>query len=249
MDVSVLVTAAAALMGVLLGGQLTDRSQRRLLKEAREGEAARERSAALRVACSHMLATQRTLRKAIQYEDIEFELVSPPDGGSVPRATGEALAKRWESYEQAYSALRIATGDEELLESAGLLIDEIYAIMSARVAHPPAGVPGRLSIPRVLQSSVSRRSLAAFSRRRWFTNRRAAFRSCPETGVSARAAGRPECGHPSRLPYYWPIAAFPDTLRCRRGTFRSRMSRVGIVGQRRSSHSPDPVLGYSLDLA
>jgi hypothetical protein len=144
MDAGVVVTAVAALLGVLLGGQLSDRSQRRLLKDSRDSETARELTSVRRVAFSNMLAAQRVLRRAVQSEDIEFELVSPPDGQTVPRVKGGSLMRQWEAYETAYSALRIVTGDQELLDAAGALIDAIYAVMRARVDHPPAGVPAHI---------------------------------------------------------------------------------------------------------
>lgn len=139
LDPSTFIGTAGALVGVGLGGWLTGRSQRAVLKESHHQMAIAARESAY----SDFLAAHRQFRRFLQTEPVEVRLVPRTSGRSSVPVIAQA-ATYWEAVENATARLAIIVGDRIPDEAWRGVVDAFYDIARARASCQPGGVPDEI---------------------------------------------------------------------------------------------------------
>lgn len=144
-----------AIVGVLVGGAITFRSQRRNQEIAYLTSMERERQDA----CVRFLTAVRQYRRFLMYSDPEIEEIPPSDAsqGTV------IVAGRTEydaSFDEAFSRLLIAARSEIIIEEAEAMGRLLGNFIKARARHGKGMVPNEL----VKEARIAERSFAALVR-------------------------------------------------------------------------------------
>jgi len=137
MDWGVVTGLVGALGGVALGGWLSDRSQRRLLRESRELEGLKT----LQEAYVAFLAAYRQFRRFLITQPVDVRVMTV-DGEDV--AVIEGASERWEAADSAYARVQLLVGGSEVDAAARTVGRAVRRVAVARGAYGPGQVPGDL---------------------------------------------------------------------------------------------------------
>ncbi|WP_157987377.1 hypothetical protein [Jiangella endophytica] len=140
MDLLVAVSGSVfALVGVLLGGLIAARSQRR----SQEAQNAFLLRSERRDALVGLLASVRGYRRFLMYADVRFETVPPSDVSK-----GTVLVEGRQPYDaamdEAVSRLLIVTGSATVIEEADRLRRRINEFMVIRAEYGRGAIPNEV---------------------------------------------------------------------------------------------------------
>jgi phage-related protein len=138
MDWGVTTGLLGGLGGVALGAWLSDRSQRRLLRESHRIDVEQRREEAY-VA---FLAAYRQFRRFLQTEPVGIRLI--PVSGQPDVPVVENSTQQWEVAEGAYARVQILASGTPVDMAARAVGQSILEIARARAVHPPGAVPSEI---------------------------------------------------------------------------------------------------------
>jgi hypothetical protein len=138
-DLSAIAGTAGALVGVVLGGWLTARSQRTLLKESQRQSGIQARESAY----SDFLVAYRRFRRFLMTEPAEVRLVERPEGRkAAPLIDG--AGNHWEAVDSARARLELLAGDRIPGDTWRKVTRSVMDIARARATCGPGEVPDEL---------------------------------------------------------------------------------------------------------
>jgi hypothetical protein len=135
-DLSALVGAAGALVGVGLGAWLTARAQRSLLREYHR----QAHIDAQKLAYSEFLSTHRQFRRYIMTEPVKVRLIERAPGVP-PTPVIDNVARYWESIENATAKMEIVGADGIPYDVWHAVRASFYDIARARANYELGEVP------------------------------------------------------------------------------------------------------------
>lgn len=138
-DWSVVAGTVGALVGVVLGGWLTARSQRTLLKESHRQSGLQARESAY----SEFLVAYRSFRRFLMTESAEVRLVERP-GGKKAAPLIDGAGNYWEAVDSARARLELLAGDRIPSDALWDVHRSFMAIARFRATCGPGEVPDEL---------------------------------------------------------------------------------------------------------
>jgi hypothetical protein len=138
-DLSAIAGTVGALVGVVLGGWLTARSQRTLLKESQRQAGLQARESAY----SDFLVAYRSFRRFLMSESAEVRLVERP-GGEKAAPLIDGAGNHWEAIDTARARLELLAGDRIPSETWWEVHRSFMAIARVRATCGPGEVPDEL---------------------------------------------------------------------------------------------------------
>jgi len=138
-DLSAIAGTLGALVGVVLGGWLTARSQRTLLKESQRQSGLQARESAY----ADFLVAYRRFRRFLMTERAEVRLVERPEGEkAAPLIDG--AGNYWEAVDTARARLELLAGDRIPSDTWWKVHRSFMAIARVRATCGPGEVPDEL---------------------------------------------------------------------------------------------------------
>jgi hypothetical protein len=137
-DLSAVAGTVGALVGVVLGGWLTARSQRNLLKESQRQTGIQTRESVY----SDYLVAYRRFRRFLMTEPTEVRLVER--SGEQKTALIDGAGNYWEAVDNARARLELLVGDRIPSEAWRKVHGSFMAIARARATCGPGEVPDDL---------------------------------------------------------------------------------------------------------
>jgi hypothetical protein len=136
---SAIVGTVGALVGVILGGWWTARSQRTLLKESQRQSAIQARESAY----TEFLVAYRRFRRFLMNEATEVRLVGRP-GGEKAAPLIDGAADYWASIDSSRARLEILAGDRIPSDTWWNVHRSFMAIARVRATCGPGEIPDEL---------------------------------------------------------------------------------------------------------
>jgi hypothetical protein len=138
-DLSAIAGTVGALAGVVLGGWLTARSQRTLLKESQRQSGIQARESAY----SDFLVAYRRFRRFLMTEPTAVRLVERPEGRkAAPLIDG--AGNHWEAVDSARARLELLAGDRIPSDTWWKVHNSFMAIARIRATCGPGEIPDEL---------------------------------------------------------------------------------------------------------